>query len=332
MGYSYRQWVFVALVAGSSSLALAADPREKSAFVDAAAAGPDFAVQGEYEGMIGTATKVGAQVIARGDGKFAAVIYDMGLPGAGWTGQQGKEGNSRVELTGATKEGVTNFEGKNFKGTIRDGVFRGTAEANVAFEMKKIERRSPTLGAEPPQGATVLFDGKKTDAWQEGKIEEGNLLGVPARTKAGFQDFTLHIEFRTPFMPFAGGQERANSGVYLLDQYECQVLDSFGLKGEDNECGAIYKQAKPKVNMCLPPLSWQTYDVEFTAARFDAAGKKMTDAIITIRHNGVVIHENFKPAAATPGGGRMDERPGPLFLQNHGDPVRYRNIWIVEKK
>ncbi len=332
MGNPYRQLVFAALLAGSSSLALADDPREKNAFLDAAAAGPDFAVQGEYEGTIGNATKVGAQIVAHGDGKFAAVIFDLGLPGAGWTGQQGKEGNSRVELTGATQDGATNLEGKNFKGIIRDGVFTGTAEANVAFEMKKVERRSPTLGAEPPQGATILFDGKNTDAWQQGKIEAENLLGVPARTKASFGDFTLHLEFRTPFMPFARGQARGNSGVYLLDQYECQVLDSFGLTGEDNECGGIYKQAKPKVNMCLPPLSWQTYDVEFTAARFDAAGKKMADAVVTIRHNGVVIHENLPLKEATPGGGRFDEKPGPLYLQDHGDPLRYRNIWLVEKK
>ena len=119
--------------------------------------------------------------------------------------------------------------------------------------------------------------------------------------------------------------------MYLLDQYECQVLDSFGLEGKDNECGGIYKVSKPDVNMCLPPLSWQTYDVEFKAADFDSEGKKTSDAVVTIRHNGVAIHKDRKLPAATPGGGQNDEKPGSLFLQNHSNPVVFRNIWIVKK-
>jgi pectin methylesterase-like acyl-CoA thioesterase len=119
--------------------------------------------------------------------------------------------------------------------------------------------------------------------------------------------------------------------MYLLDQYECQVLDSFGLAGLDNECGGIYKVARPNVNMCLPPLSWQTYDVDFTAAKFDKTGKKVSPAVTTIRHNGVVIHEKLT-LKVTAGGGQNDEKPGALYLQNHGDPVRFRNIWIVEIK
>jgi hypothetical protein len=133
-------------------------------------------------------------------------------------------------------------------------------------------------------------------------------------------------------MPNDRGQQRGNSGVYLLDQYEVQVLDSFGLSGENNECGGIYQISKPAVNMCLPPLSWQTYDIDFTAAKVDG-DKKVAPAHAVIKHNGVQIHD-LKLPRATPGGGRMDERPGPFFLQDHGggDPVRYRNIWVVEKK
>ena len=132
-------------------------------------------------------------------------------------------------------------------------------------------------------------------------------------------------------MPKSFGQQRGNSGMYLVDQYECQVLDSFGLTGENDECGGIYTVAKPIVNMCLPPLSWQTYDVDFRCARFDEAGKKTEDAVVTIKHNGVVIHDKLK-LKATPGGGQNEEKPGALYLQDHGNSVHFRNIWIVEKK
>ena len=300
------------------------ESRMKVSFLDASKAGPDFAIQGEYEGTLGKQGKLGAQVIALGDGKFDAVLYETGLPGAGWSGA------SKIELKGETTK-VTRFEGNGFKGTISGKVFSGTGKDNVKFEMTKVERKSPTVGAKPPAGAVVLFDGSNVDQWQDGHLEEGKLLGVPARTKSAFGNFTLHIEFRTPFMPAERGQDRGNSGVYLLDQYECQVLDSFGLEGVDNECGGIYKVAKPIVNMCLPPLSWQTYDIDFTAARFEG-DKKVAPAVATIKHNGVVIHDKLELPQATPGGGRNDERPGPFFLQNHGDPVRFRNIWVVEKK
>jgi hypothetical protein len=294
------------------------------AYLTAKDAGPDFAVQGEYIGTIGQKAKVGAQVIALGNGKFDAVLYTKGLPGEGW------DGKTTVHLSGKTSDGVPQFKGKNIQGTIKDGQFTGTAENDVPFQLKKIERQSPTLGAAPPPGATVLFDGANTDAWSVGKIEEGNLLGVPAVTKQKFENFLLHIEFRTPFMPFSSGQGRGNSGVYLADQYEVQVLDSFGLKGLDNECGGIYQQAKPLVNMCFPPLSWQTYDIEFRAARFAPDEKtKRQNAVVTIRHNGVPIQYDLELKHPTPGGNRADEHAGPIFLQNHGNPVRFKNIWIV---
>ena len=314
--------IFAALT-GSSVLAADKAP----AFTDAASAGADFLVQGEYEGEIGTKQKIGVQVIALGEGKFDAVFYQGGLPGAGWTGK------TKVKLTGETKDGTTKLAGLNFSAEIKDGAVSGTAEGDAAFTAKRVERRSPTLGAKPPEGATVLFDGKNVDAWDNVKLVDEKYLGVGGRTKAKFTNFTLHLEFRTPFMPTARGQGRGNSGMYLIDQYECQVLDSFGLNGENNEAGGIYQIAKPLVNMCLPPLSWQTYDVEFTAATFDTAGKKTADAETTIRHNGVVIHDKLKFPKATPGGSGVTEvPPGSIFIQNHGDPVVFQNIWIIEKK
>jgi len=324
-----RLMISVASVILAFSLSALAFAAPGEAFIDAEQAGPDFKVQGEYEGTIGEKLKFGAQVVALGDGKFDVVLLQKGLPGgpkdADW------DGKTRVTLKGETKDGAVELTGTNFKGMIKEGVISGTAEDNVKYSGKKVERKSETLGAKPPEGAIVLFDGKNVDAWQNGKLVEGGLLGVGTRTKQKFEDFTLHIEFRTPFMPKARGQGRGNSGMYLVDQYECQILDSFGLTGENNECGGIYTVAKPIVNMCFPPLSWQTYDVDFRCARFDANGKKTEDAVTTIKHNGVVIHDKLT-LKATPGGGQNEEKPGALYFQDHGNPVHFRNVWIVEKK
>ena len=127
-------------------------------------------------------------------------------------------------------------------------------------------------------------------------------------------------------MPDATGQARSNSGVYLHDCYEIQVLDSFGLEGKDNECGGIYSVSEPSVNMCFPPMTWQTYDIEFTAPVYED-GKKVKNACATIKHNGKVIHDNIE-LHGTPG--RQGEGPGPrpLHLQGHGNKVQYRNVWV----
>jgi hypothetical protein len=133
-------------------------------------------------------------------------------------------------------------------------------------------------------------------------------------------------------MPYDRGQARGNSGLYCNDQYEFQILDSFGLSGENNECGGYYKFAKPALNMCLPPLAWQTYDVDFSMAQFDAEGKKTKPAIATVRLNGVVVHDHYEIPAGNGGGGLSDEtKPGPIFVQDHGNPVHFRNIWILER-
>lgn len=315
-------WLTAACLIVMTSMAMAQD--RKKAYLDGKEAGPDFQVQGEYVGKVGDES-VGLQIIAKGNGKFEAVVYPGGLPGAGWDAEK----QTRHKISGETKDGSTTLSGGEYKGTVNDGGIELKSGA-AAGTLKKVHRESTTLGAKAPEGATVLFDGSNVEQWNPGKLE-GNLMGVGTRTKQVFENYTLHLEFRTPFMPFASGQERGNSGMYLGDQYECQVLDSFGLDGADNECGGIYKNSKPRVNMCLPPLSWQTYDVEFTCATFDSDGKVTAPAKTTIKHNGVVIHDNLE-LKVTPGGGRNDQKAGALFLQDHGDPVRFRNIWLVSRK
>jgi hypothetical protein len=300
-----------------------------------AAKDPDFAIQGEYlsEGNVaskneGEHFKVGAQVIALGDGKFSVVVYKGGLPGDGW-----KRGDRRKMLAGKRdgKEVILSDDANATPvGKIADGVMTANAPEGV-WTLKHTERKSTTLGAKPPEGAVVLFDGTTADKFEHGTLLPDKNLLSEATSKQGFGDCTLHVEFRLSYMPFAREQGRSNSGVYLHDCYEIQVLDSFGLEGENNECGGFYQLRKPDVNMCFPPLTWQTYDMKFTAPKYEG-GKKVANAKVEVRHNGVVIHPEFELAHATPG--RQDEGPAPrpLYLQGHGNKVEYRNIWVKENK
>jgi len=300
------------------------------AYTDPAAAGIDYEIQGEYAGTIETEDGDigwGGQVIALGDGKFDLVGYKGGLPGAGWN-----RGDEMLKFSGEMKDGKKAvFSTGDHSVEVSDGKLALVINGTTIATLDKVHRNSPTLGMKAPEGATQLFDGTSTDAWENGEIVEGNLLGATnAATKEKFGDHTLHIEFRTPFMPKDRGQARGNSGVYMQGRYELQVLDSFGLDGKNNECGGIYTIAEPIVNMCLPPLAWQTYDIDFTAAKYEG-DKKVKNARVTIKHNGVVIHDDLELPSGTPG--YKPEGPGDesLFLQNHGDPVAFRNIWVVKK-
>ena len=152
------------------------------------------------------------------------------------------------------------------------------------------------------------FDGTGVQKWQPGKLAKDGSLDAEAATKDTFGSYHLHLEFRLSYMPQARGQSRSNSGVYVHDCYEIQVLDSFGLKGANNECGGFYSIKEPAVNMCLPPLQWQTYDIDFTAPKYEGE-QKVTNARITVRHNGVVIHDNVELPKFTPG--RKKEGAGP---------------------
>jgi hypothetical protein len=192
-----------------------------------------------------------------------------------------------------------------------------------------------------PADASLLFDGRDTSQWVKAgtsepvpwKVQKGcmEVRGGSICTKRAFSDIQLHVEFWLPLMADARGQGRSNSGVYVAPWCEIQVLDSYGLKSQNNDCGAVYGQYAPIVNACRPPEQWQTYDAVFHAARYEN-GKKVANARITVFQNGVLIQDNaevtFSPdTAPSPGAKKSADQ---LLLQDHGNAVRYRNIWVRE--
>lgn len=294
----------------------------------------DFLLQGEYLGATYTARLghelAGLQVAALGNGEFRGVQYRGGLPGNDWNGVD------TIELAGQRWGDCVRLEAHGRLGTYTIIVYHGQAELrNAAWQLvgwlEKVDRISPTLGAAAPPGAIVLFNGTGVDEFDAGEIVEDGLLLAGPTTKRKFHDFRMHVEFRTPYMPTARGQGRGNSGCYLQKRYEVQILDSFSLSGEANECGGLYRQRPPDVNMALPPLTWQTYDIDFTAARFDDAGKKIKNARITVLHNGVAVHHDVELPSKTGAGDAEGPTPGPIRFQWHGNPVHFRNLWIVDR-
>jgi hypothetical protein len=301
------------------------------AFTDPDKTDPDFAYQGEYAGMVKTNDgdrKVGVQVIALGAGKFHAVGFIGGLPGDGW------DKSPRRESDGALNDGAVVCVGERVNTTIRDGKLTlTTKDGNEFGKLNKVHRSSASLGAKPPAGAIVLFDGRSVDAFSGGKTSDDSCLMAGCTSKQKFGSCRLHIEFRLPYMPEDRGQARGNSGIYLQGRYEVQMLDSFGLEGKNNECGGLYELKDPDVNMCLPPLAWQTYDIDYTAAKYEG-DKIIAPPRITVEHNGIVVQKDVelptdrgtRAAPLKPG-----PEAGPIYLQDHGNPVRYRNIWVIEK-
>jgi hypothetical protein len=211
------------------------------------------------------------------------------------------------------------------------------------FKVAKPEDKQDVVSTPPPRGAIVLFDGKNTDEWVQldGKtpitweLKPGGAMQVKGggiKTKKTFDGHTkLHVEFRVPYQPGDKGQGRGNSGVYSQGRYEVQILDSYGLDSQDNDCGGIYKVAKPLVNACKAPTVWQSYDIDFTAPLFKD-GKKVKMATISVLQNGVPIHKNVDiPIDNTVSGlGGDPSTPGPIHLQDHGNPVQFRNIWLIQ--
>lgn len=204
---------------------------------------------------------------------------------------------------------------------------------------------TPGKGTAAPSDAIVLFDGSSFDEWEhedgravEWKMEAGAMTVVGGtkdiRTKREFGDIQLHIEFRTPKVVESEGQGRGNSGVFLQSRYEVQVLDNYDNYTYPNgQAGALYKQYIPLVNACKPPGEWQTYDIIFRAPRFSDNGRVIIPAEVTVLHNGILIQNGVELLGDTPYRGLPTYKKhgkAPLKLQDHGNPVSYRNIWVRE--
>ncbi len=304
-------------------------------------ANSDYALQGEYSGTnASTGKSVGAQVMALGSGTFRLLLLNGGLPGQGWDSVSPKILSGSIQTTSAR------FAQNNFDlitNSAGDSL-RGTNDLGQTLRMAKVHRQSSTMGMAAPAGAKVLFDGTSLAAWTNGVLDSNHTLSANTSSsgivsKESFGDFTLHLEFNLPFEAASTGQNRGNSGVYLQGRYELQILDSFGQSLSDlavtdsieprRQCGAFYEQVAPLLNMSYPPLTWQTYDVDFTAARWNTSGVKTQNAKVTVRQNGIFIHQNRILAGSTLAGDAEASFSGPLLLQYHGHSVLFRNIWIV---
>jgi len=312
---------------------------------------PVDSAMGDWQGIgkssEGVATKVVAQVIVQEYGEYRVnLLGDFDRRVRPLAVLEGKRDGDRIALEPVPGMGNP---ANTWKGEIVGDVFKGTIEGlqKGTFELKKTVRQAPTLGQKAPRGATVLFDGGSMSEWHHpaaggGKpaawkvLDGGTMEVVPSAgslvTKRAFGDFRLHLEFRTPFLRGEAGKGRGNSGVYIHGRYEVQILDSYGTEGRSGDCGALYKLAAPRVNMCAPPLQWQTYEITFKAPRFDAGGKKTANARVTVIHNGVTVHDDLELPRPTGAAAKKPEiASGNLVLQDHGNAVQFRNIWVVEE-
>ena len=220
----------------------------------------------------------------------------------------------------------------------------GVVSGTWVQDEKRQEPRAVTPGSQgaPPSDAIVLFDGKDLSKWTgrggvaKWEVKDGAAIvngSGDIVTKQKFGDMQLHIEWATPADVKGSSQGRGNSGVYLQRRYEIQILDSIGDQPpKTGGCGSIYRQRPPDHNMSRKPGKWQVYDITFRAARFDASGKKTVNARITIVWNGETVHDDVELSAKTGAGKPEGAAPGPIMLQDHGAPVRFRNIWIAPEE
>ncbi|MFM8272024.1 MAG: DUF1080 domain-containing protein [Gemmata sp.] len=335
---------------------------------DAQAIGAELKLQGEYVVKDGD-KQTGVQVVARGDKSFHALVLEGGLPGAGWDGgrygllESGPLSGGKVEFRSPGDDGASAALDENGL-TLKRG--------DQTLLLKRVERKSATLGKQPPAGAVVLFGGEKpnVDAFEERKdidgmtaplMFEGSLM-AGAVTKRKFRDYTLHVEFMTGWEPQNIPWRRADAGVYMLARYEVAIGDSFGFdfdlsgatspqrpklldekgkapkfppakgNGAPRVCGSVFTYPSKVPNACLPPLVWQTLDIEFQAPRFDDKGKKTAKAVVSVKLNGHQTVDKLEVNGPTPHGFKGPETAdGPIWFEAFGRRVLYRNVWLVER-
>ncbi len=299
--------------------------------------------EGTYQADPSHRTKATAHVIAEGPGYYRVVLTAEPLvPG---------EAAAQFEIYGVQQGTKVNLFGRAnanyWHGRIEgDRLDADPGYYGVGVEMRKVTPKSPREGATPPAGAVILLPFSSgtppdTSAWNGGPWKpqsDGSLECDPGRgsirSKRNFGDMKLHVEFWLPLMADSFGQGRANSGVIINDLYEVQVLDSFGLVPSPGDCAAIYSQARPRVNASFPPEQWQTYDITFRAPRMNPDGSVKEKARVTVELNGIRVQDDVAIDGATaghePGKPPANAAKGPLQLQDHGNHVRYRNVWVVE--
>ncbi len=330
------------------ALPLVFAPMAQAQSLDTASAGEGYRQQGEYYGKVGEKA-YGIQVIDFSSGKYDMNIFPGGLPGQGW----GSNPSDFIYLKSTSSSGSgTVFVGSGSAAgwtiSIPPGgnTLSGTGPGNASINMMKVYRESPTLKMAPPPGATVLFDGTQESysANWTGKapyvIGNNKYLSEGNASLKDVADHTLHIEFRIPFGPESDGQSRSNSGVYIQGNYECQVLDSFGwMRGAQESgphgnaqgwAGGLYAWSPARINMSHPPLTWQTYDIRVTNPVFNGSSKT-APAHLTVYHNGYIVQDTIINGS-TPDGGRESPTGGKLYVQNHGGPMWYRNVWVLPGK
>jgi hypothetical protein len=250
-------------------------------------------------------------------------------------------------LQGTMSGDTVTFTGGEWNGTITGGHFKAS-NGHDTFDLQHITRTPPSLGMKPPAAAVVLFDGSGMDAWAKMKekdwltedgppawhLFQGGILEVVPRTgnlisHKWFGDSKIHVEFRN-----VGGP--TNSGVYIQDRYEANINEMYG-RLDGNPCAGFDNctpaDAKPGIRCSRPPLEWQTLDIDFRAPRFDAAGKKTAGPRVTLLFNGTKLYNDRELGPVTLNAARLGEAPtGPIQLQEHGMPVEFRNIWVLESK
>jgi len=290
---------------------------------------------------------VAAQVINIGKERYRIVIMQ----------ELNRRAHTYVETVAEADGEKIVFKEGNWSGEITPEGFSGSVEQGnntIHFAMERGVRSVPALGKNPPDGAVVLFDGSNLDAWQhpDGRdvtwhlLEDGVMevskrdneaeppVGGDIITRENYTDVFLHVEFRYPVEPERRGTDRGNSGVFLQNTYEVQILNSYGLEGLWNEGGALYKVWPPQVNASFAPMEWQVYEIRYRAPRWEG-DEKVENARITVHHNGLLIHNDVEIPYGTThfatGRGNEPQDAAPIRLQDHGNPIQFRNIWLVDE-